>query len=88
MFPKATKTQMVKFLRDRGFDVANPRKAKFTKYRDAFWLDYEDSSGDWHRAYYSAAAGRPIFSVDRNFISITLEEIVEHGMLRIKKRTN
>lgn len=82
MLPYANKTLMVQFLRKRGYDVANSRNAQFSKYRNAFWLDYEDSNGCWHEAYYSAAGGRPIFSIDKNFIDISLEEVVEHKMIR------
>ena len=64
MLPRATKTQMIRFLRDRGFSVADTRNAQFSKYRNSFWLDYEDDKGTWHRAYYSAADGKPIFSID------------------------
>ena len=88
MLPYANKTLMVRFLRKRGYDVANSRNAQFSKYRNAFWLDYEDSSGSWHRAYYSAAAGRPIFSVDNKFIDITTEEVTKNHLYRLKKRTD
>lgn len=86
MFPKATKTQMIHFLRDRGYEVANTRQAQFSKYRNSFWLDYEDSNGIWHQAYYSAAAGKPIFSIDHEFINITLDEVINHGMFRKNKK--
>lgn len=86
MLPRATKTQMIKFLKDRGYDIVKSRTAEFGKYRDSFWLDYEDSTGCWHQAYYSAAGGRPIFSVDRNFIDITLDDVIKHGMYRSKGR--
>ena len=88
MLPYANKTLMVRFLRKRGFDVANSRNAQFSKYRNAFWLDYEDSNGCWHKAYYSAAAGRPIFSVDNKFIDITTEEVTKNHLYRLKKRTD
>lgn len=88
MLPYANKTRMVQFLRKRGYDVANSRNAEFSKYRNSFWLDYEDSAGCWHKAYYSAAAGRPIFSIDREFIPITTEEVVANHMYRLKSRTD
>ena len=79
---------MIHLLRNKGYDVANTRQAEFSKYRNSFWLDYEDSAGNWHRAYYSAAAGRPIFSVDKKFITITIDDVIKHQMYRLKSRTD
>lgn len=90
MVPYANKTLLIRFLRKRGYDVAKPTQAKFSKLtrRHAYWLEYQDSTGIWHTAYYSAAAGRPIFSINGNFIRITVEEVVENYLYQLKGRTD
>lgn len=88
MLPRANKTQMIRFLRDQGYSVSQTKQAKFSKEKDAFWLDYMDDNENWHQAFYSVHRGDPIFSVDHNFIDITLEEMIEHGMYRLKSRTD
>lgn len=81
MKPSTNKTKMVTFLRARGYDVPSIRRSIFSKHRDSFWLDWQDSADKWHKAYYSAAGGRPIFYVDRHFIDITLAEVIDAGMV-------
>ena len=84
ILPQANKTKMIRVLRDRGFDVANSRKAEFSSYRTSFWLDYEDSTGAWHRATYSAAAGRPFFMVDRNCIDFSMDDVKKFEIFRVR----
>jgi len=90
MVPYANKTLLIRFLRKRGYDVAKTTQAQFSKLTRsrAYWLEYQDSTGTWHKAYYSAAAGRPIFSVDGTFIPITIEEAVTNYLYKLKDRTD
>ena len=83
--PRATKTQMIQFLKDRGYDIPHTRKAEFSKYRTSFWLDWEDSNGTWHRASSGAAGGRAYFMVDRNCIDFKLEDVMHYKMFREKE---
>lgn len=82
--PHANKTRMVRLLRRFGFDVPNSRRAQFSKYKTSYWLDYEDSSGAWHKATYSSAGGRAFLMVDQQSQRVPMEVVVELGLYRIK----
>ena len=81
LYPKATKTSMVKMLRAMGQDIPNSRAAAFSSLNRSFWLHWNDSKGIRHTAYYTGSAGKPVLQIDQSWPRITLADAIQHGMV-------
>lgn len=84
LYPKATKTSLVALLRSRGYDVPSIRQALFERHGHAYWLRWVNKDNNRHTAYYTGAGGRPVLQVDRQWISLTLEEVTHYGLVEEK----
>lgn len=84
LFPRATKSRMVKMLRSKGADIPSLYKADFSKCGYSFWLRWRDKAGAIHNAYYSSAAGRPVLKIDENWVPITLVEVIHFDLIEEK----
>lgn len=83
LYPKATKTSLVKLLRSKGWNVPSIRKAIFSHFRQAFWLEWSDGV-EWHKATYSSGGGKPYLYVDSKWIDLTMAEVIHFGMVEEK----
>lgn len=83
-YPDATKTKMIKLLRDKGCDIPSVRQAAFTKVNYSFWLRWKDSKGKEHAAYYTGSAGRPVLQIDTAWVPFTLAQAQEYEMVKEK----
>lgn len=85
MRPKATKTAMVKMLRDMGQDIPNSRSASFStsfcRMGRSYWLRWYDSGGIYHVAYYGGRAERPVLQIDQSCPKITMADAIRYGMV-------
>lgn len=84
LYPVANKTNLVKLLRDRGYDVPSIRSAEFTRHSRSYWMRWEDSGGQVHNAYYTGAAGRPALQVDKDWLQLTMAEAIRYGLVEQK----
>lgn len=85
VYLRATKTGLVKLLRSHGYDVPSIRSACFQQFRGTAWLGWLDSSGNRHKATLVAAAGRPIFWVNRSPVEeLSMAEIIRYGLCEEK----
>lgn len=84
VLPRATKRSLVMLLRSRGLEVPSSRRAEFSTYKRFYWLHWYDSEGVWHQAYYTAAGGRPVLSIDQKFVDITMAEVIHFGLYEEK----
>lgn len=85
IYLRATKTGLVKLLRSRGHDIPSIRRAYFQQFRGTAWLGWLDSSGNQRKATLVAAAGRPIFWVDRSPVEeLSMAELIRYGLCEEK----
>ena len=80
-YPKATKTSLIKMLREMGQDIPSSRGASFSSVGHSFWLRWHDSGGTYHVAYYTGSAGRPVLQIDKSWPKFTLADAICHGMV-------
>lgn len=81
LYPKATKTGLIKMLREMGHDIPNAKSAAFTSVNRSFWLHWNDSRGIRHTAYYTGSAGKPVLQIDKSWPRITLADAVRYGLV-------
>jgi len=86
ILPKANKTSLVKLVRSKGYDVPSVRQAGFTGggRSRSYWLNWTDSQGTHHSAYYTGAGGRPCLLVDKTWLDLTLAEVIHFGLVEAK----
>lgn len=80
MLPKANKTRMVRLLRKKGFPVPSIQQAEINHLGRTYWLRWRDKDKVPHVAYYTAAGGRPILQVDKQWVEISMEEVRRFGL--------
>jgi len=80
ILPKATKSSLVKLIRARGYEIPSVYQAFFERHGRAYWLHWRDKKDVPHMARYSAAAGRPILQVDKQWIDLTMAEVIQFGL--------
>lgn len=89
IFPRATKTSLVKLLRAKGYDVPSSRQAYFDKLGRGnaitYVLEWVDSQKRRQRAFYSGCAGRPYLSVGKEWTWLTMAEVIQFGLYKDKK---
>ena len=86
LLPKATKTSLVKLVRSKGYEVPSIRDAMFSTCGRSrgFFLDWAPKDGEWHHAYYTGAGGRPVLSVDGEWLELTMAEVIHFGLVEKK----
>jgi len=86
LYPKATKTGLVNLLRSRGYTVPSIRQAQFSGggAGRAWRLRWEDPQRVSHIAYYTGCAGRPILQVDKEWLELTMAEVIHFGLVEEK----
>lgn len=86
LFPKATKTSLVKLIRSKGYEVPSIRQAMFSGggRGRAYWLNWDDSKKLHHVAYYTGCAGRPVLQVDKTWLDLTMAEVIHFGLVEEK----
>lgn len=84
LYPTANKTNLVKLLKEKGYDIPNMRKAALTTLYHSFWLRWTDSKGEQHTAYYTGSAGRPVLQVDKDWVKITMADAIHYGLVEEK----
>lgn len=84
LYPRATKTGLVRLLKARGLDIPKAYETEFSRIGRAYWLRWADKQGIAHSAYYSAAGGLPVLSIDKQFADITLGEVIGFGLYEEK----
>lgn len=83
LLPKATKTSLAKLVRSKGYELPSIRQAVFSQSGRSrgYFLSWADGQGERHHAYYSGAAGRPVLQVDKDWIDLTLAEVIHFGLV-------
>lgn len=84
ILPKANKSKLTRLLRSKGYQVPSIQQAEISQFGRTYWLRWRDKDKLPHVAYYSAAGGRPIFQVDRQWVEITMEEVRQFGLYEEK----
>lgn len=86
LLPKATKTSLVKLVRSKGYEVPSIRDAMFSTCGRSrgFFLDWAPKDGEWHHAYYTGTGGRPVLSVDGEWLELTMAEVIHFGLVEKK----
>lgn len=84
LLPKANKTNLIKLIRAKGYIIPSIYQANFAKCGRAFWLRWRDADNALHSAYYSAAAGRPVLQVDKEWHDLTMAEVRHFGLVEEK----
>lgn len=87
LLPKATKTNLVKLVRSKGYDVPSIRKAWFwgNNRSRCYSIHWKDAQLESHYAMYSAAGGRPFLMVDKDdMIYLTMAEVIHFGLVKEK----
>ena len=86
LLPRATKTSLTKLIRSKGYAVPSIRQAAFCGggCSRSYWLRWEDAQGMLHQAWYSAAAGRPVLQVDKDWVDLTMAEVIHFGLVEEK----
>lgn len=83
IYPRATKTSLVKLIRAKGWKVPSIRGALFSHYHRTYWLEWTDGE-TWHKATYSAGGGRPYLYIDSKWIDLTMAEVIHFGLYEEK----
>lgn len=82
LLPRATKTSLVKLVREKGYDVPSIRDAAFsTCGRRSYFLDWATKDCTRHHAYYTGVGGRPWLSVDGDAVELTMAEVIHFGLV-------
>lgn len=81
LYPKANKTNMVRLLRAKGFDIPSSRLASFSQFGRSFFLRWRDKQKDWHLAHYTAVAYQPALLVDNDLYELTMADVLHHGLV-------
>lgn len=81
LLPKANKTNLAKLIRSKGFTITSVYQATFSKCGRAYWLRWQDTDNVPHSAYYSGAAGRPVLQVDKQWLDLTMAEVIQFGLV-------
>lgn len=86
LLPRATKTSLTKLVRSKGYTVPSIRRAVFCGggRRRSYWLHWQDAQGVPHHAWYSGAGGRPVLQVDKDWIDLTMAEVIHFGLVEEK----
>ena len=86
LLPRATKTSLTKLVRSKGYVVPSIRQAVFYGggRSRSYWLHWWGEDGVPHCAWYSAAAGRPVLQVDKDWIDLTMAEVIHFGLVEEK----
>ena len=88
LLPTANKTKLVKLLRAKGYDIPSGRQARFNRQvrgnARTFVLEWIDGEKRRRLAFYSGFAGRPYLSVGKEWIWLTMAEVIQFGLVEEK----
>lgn len=84
ILPKATKSNLVKLIRARGYEVPSIYQAYFERHGRAYLLYWRDKKDATHIAYYTIAAGWPALQVDKDWLDLTMAEVIRFGLYEEK----
>lgn len=81
LYPRATKTSMVRLLRSKGYELPKIKDALFSNVGHSYFLRWCDLDGKGHQAYYTGSGGRPMLMVDKVMFPLTMAEVLKFGLV-------
>lgn len=86
IYPYANKTRFIELLRALGYEIPSMRKAQFSSYQRTYWLEWEDSTGKWHKASYLSAGYGPVLIVDKVVTELAMVTVRKYGLIKEKEK--